>query len=110
MEGYDLLGIRRFSMSFAPTEDSEGSGHFVFAVPMPPAEAASLSTITLAGPEGVQTIDRSTRLAPVALVRDAATGRIRAILRDAAPPTIGAGEEVAVSTGLPGPVLGSGLD
>ena len=110
MEGFDLLGIRQFSMSFAPTEDSQGGGHFVFAVPMPPEEASSLSTITLAGPEGVQTIDRSTRLAPVALVRDVATGRIRAILRNGTPGSIGVGDEVAVSRGLPGLSLESGLD
>jgi hypothetical protein len=103
LDGYDVDGNQRFSMSFAPTEVALGGGHFAFAVPVEPDWAELLDSVVLSGPEGVVTVDRSTRLGRMTLVTDGDTGRIRAILRDGATPSpVAAGSEVLYSEGLPG--------
>jgi hypothetical protein len=102
LDGYDADGTQRFSMSFAPTEVAMGGGHFAFAVPVEAGWAEELGAVTLTGPEGVVTVDRSTRLGRMALVADGDSGRIRAILRDGATPTpVAPGGEVVYSEGLP---------
>jgi hypothetical protein len=102
LDGYDAEGTQRFSISFVPTEVAMGGGHFAFAVPVEGNWAEDLGAVTLTGPEGVVTVDRSTRLGRMALVTDGDTGRIRAILRDGATPTPAPpGGEVVYSEGLP---------
>ena len=69
-------GAVEFSLSFTPGEDQWGNKYFVFMIP-----SGSLDRITLTGPEGTDTIgvdDERT----ISIVRDSATGRIRAILDD----------------------------
>ena len=102
-----------FSMSFEMPEVDHGDGgsRFVFALPVEPEWGESLSTVTLTGPGGTATLDAETD-APMAIVRDRSTGRVRGILRG--PLTDGlahasvsnllsdADVQVMVSRGLPG--------
>lgn len=102
LEGVTENGRRLFSLGFGLTEVSRGGGDFSFAVPMDPGDLESLSAVTLTGPEGVATMDRSTRTRSATLVRDGATGRIRAILRDGTvSAALAAGSVVTRSDGLP---------
>jgi hypothetical protein len=102
LEGVTQDGRRLFSLDFGLTEVSEGGGHFSFAVPVDPGDASALFAVTLTGPEGVATMDRSNGADRAALVRDVATGRIRAILRDGTvPAAFTAGSDVTFSRGLP---------
>ena len=85
--GSDAQGGELFALRFGMQEitdiDVEGDGGFTFAIPVRPGWAETLATITLAGPEGAVTLAGDDPAAPAtALVLDAATGRIRAILRE----------------------------
>ena len=87
-----------------PTEDGHGGSHFFFAVPIEPEWEDSLERIVLTGPEGWAAVDREDERA-ITVVRDRATGRIRAILRDwdgTLPAGLrgGGGLEVATTRGL----------
>lgn len=102
LEGVTEVGRRLFSLDFGLTEVSQGGGHFSFAVPMDPDDLGALHTVTLKGPEGAATIDRTTPTRPTTLVLDGATGQIRGILRDGTvPAALPAGLVVMVSDGLP---------
>lgn len=61
--------------------DSDEAAGFAFTLPADPAWAGRLASITLSGPGGTATLDRSTDR-PAAIARDPLTGRVRAILRD----------------------------
>ena len=104
LEGFDTAGRRRFSLNFTPDvlDHGEGGG-FAFTVPLEPEWADMLDRVTLSGPEGSFTLDRSGGSRAV-LIRDRATGRVRGILRDwtGAIPTLNADAEVTISFGLPG--------
>lgn len=103
LEGRDSEGRVLFSLSFAPQEVEWGGGHFAFALPLGPEDTAALDAISLSGPEGAVTVDRSTRLPRMALVTDDDTGRIRAILRDGlVPGAVRGNTSVRFSQGLPG--------
>jgi hypothetical protein len=107
LEGLDHEGGVLFSLSFAPQEVEWGGGQFAFAVPLGAEGIEALDAISLIGPEGALTVDRSTRLPRMALATDRATGSIRAILRDGVvPAAISATATVRFSQGLPdsGPV------
>ena len=69
-------GAVEFSLSFTPGEDQWGNKYFVFMIP-----SGSLDRITLTGPEGTATISVDDERT-ISIVRDSATGRIRAILDD----------------------------
>jgi len=114
--GSDAQGGELFALGFDMQEiadiESEDDGGFTFAIPVRPGWAEALATITLAGPEGRVTLAGDDPASPAtALVLDAATGRIRAILRN--PPSAtqaasvvaggpeGTGLEVLVSRGIP---------
>lgn len=101
LEGFDASGRRLFALRFAPQETSEGDGHFAFAVPAGPEWEAVLDRIVLTGPRGAVTQERSaTRRA--ALVADAGSGRVRAIVRDwSGNPRLEVGRSVLLSDGLP---------
>jgi len=102
LEGVTEGGRIVFSLGFGLTEVSQGGGHFSFAVPMDPDDLGALHAVTLTGPEGAATIDRTTASSPMALVRDGATGQIRGIIRDGAvPAALAAGSVVTVSDGIP---------
>ena len=85
-----------FSLSFAmtPVADREGRAGFLFGVPFPPEWAGRLDAIELTGPTGSATLDRTTDR-PSAILRDPASGRVRAILLDRA-------SALAAAAGEPG--------
>ena len=108
-------GQELFSLSFPMIETADGDGRsaFVFALPVQPGWGGRLASIVLSGPDGSATLDVRTDR-PMAIVRDPASGRIRAILRDlppamasaetaAAAMPAGPGLEVLFSRGIPEP-------
>lgn len=107
---YRLVGVggdgrRLFALRFSVTPTSRGSGHFTFAVPLAPEDAAQLASITFSGPEGATSLERGAEGPAVGLVRDAVTGRVRAFVRGAqVPPVRTEGSVVTWSTGLPAEV------
>ncbi len=107
-----------FALDFhmAEVTDSDGRRAFVFAIPANPSWEGNLARVVLTGPGGQVSVEGD-RGPPMAILRDAATGRIRGFLRD--PPDVEAltrGEplalaslgvdperiEVTVSRGVPG--------
>ena len=112
--GSDAQGEELFAMGFAMAEiadaETEGDGAFTFAIPVRDAWAETLAEITVVGREGYVSLTRDDPdAASTALVLDAATGRIRAILRESPDPVAvqadargaGPGIEVLFSRGLP---------
>ena len=79
--GLDTGGGEVFSLRFAMPEaaDSTAAG-FVFALPARPEWANTLASISLSGPTGSAVLDSETDH-PTAILRDASTGQVRAILR-----------------------------
>ncbi len=76
-------GDRLFSLSFDMEELADAEGRsFVFALPVRDEWAGALESITLSGPEGATTLDRTTDR-PMAILRDPDSGRVRGILRGA---------------------------
>ena len=103
LEGLDRDGSVLFSFDFAPDEVEWGGSQFVFAVPVGAEDVEALGAISLSGPAGAVTVDRSTRLPRMVVATDETTGRIRAILRNGTESyTAGANTAVRVSEGLPG--------
>jgi hypothetical protein len=93
-----------FSLDFTPTEDGHGGKHFFFTVPIQAGWEDSLERITLTGPEGVAYLNQSDKRR-ITVVKEPATGHIRAILRDwegALPEVLGdvADLEVRTTRGL----------
>lgn len=103
--GRALDGELLFSLSFAikAVGDREGSGGFAFAIPSRPDWTGTLAEVELVSPGGSATIDAATDR-PAAILRERATGRVRAILRGA-PAAVAASEtaDVVSSSLLPGP-------
>ncbi|MXW66436.1 MAG: hypothetical protein F4Z72_05455 [Gemmatimonadales bacterium] len=79
-------GAVLFSLDFAthPTSNNEKRTGFAFAVPARPEWAETLAEITLRGPNGFATLSEETDR-PSAILRDSATGQVRAILIDMPP-------------------------
>ena len=115
--GSDADGGELFSLSFemneiADTEDESAAG-FTFAIPTRTAWADALAAITLTGPEGsVSLVANDSESPATTLVLDAATGRIRAILRDSSAQAVvaadgtgplPAGSITLISRGIPDP-------
>ena len=108
LSGRDAEGRILFSLSFTPTSVAHGIDDdnrvFAFAIPFDAAWAAALDRLTLSGPEGTTSVDR-TRGARAALVIDPAAGRVRSIVRDRAgtPPTpwLPEGDRLEVARGFP---------
>lgn len=127
IDGYDESGTRLFGLSFAgrSVDHTPGGRHFLFGVPLAPAEFDRLRRIRLRGPEG--TVERialhSTRPRPTlsvqraragdritwsftdypaALIRDAATGTLIGIDRDGRfeKPASSSAVEVLLSDGV----------
>jgi hypothetical protein len=102
LEGLDGQGGMLFSLSFTPEQVEWGGGQFAFALPMGTENIEALEAISLTGPEGVLTVDRTTRLPSMALITDDADGSIVAFLRGGVmPDEIGAGATARISRGLP---------
>ncbi|WP_419167193.1 hypothetical protein [Candidatus Palauibacter sp.] len=106
LRGLDAEGDTLFSVSLTPSETSEGGSGFAVAIPFDPAWTEALDRIELRGPGGVATLDR-TDGARAMLIRDRATGQVRAILRDASgglPPELAADSaSLDIILGLPRP-------
>ncbi|MDE0649896.1 MAG: Ig-like domain-containing protein [Gammaproteobacteria bacterium] len=83
-------GSRLFSLEFAMPRlaDGDGQSRFAFAVPVMP-DWTGLASITLSGNGRSFTLDGESDRA-VAFVRDAATRRVRAVLRSGGTPEFGA--------------------
>ena len=101
--GRDGRGGELFSLNFPMPEvpDGDGSSSFVFALPVRQEWEATLTTITLSGPDGTFTLDGDTDR-PMAILRDPITGQVRGFLRDLPPQTQAAMDaaERAVAPGL----------
>ncbi len=101
--GRDADGTELFLLRFEMPviADGDGSGSFVFAVPVQEGWAERLASITLEGPGGSFTLDRTTDR-PMAILRDPATGQIRQITRDLPPGRAGreAAKALAAETGF----------
>ena len=69
------------SFAMKSVADREGRSGFAYAIPSRPEWTAELAAVELVGPAGSATIDRDTNR-PVAIVRERATGQVRAFLRD----------------------------
>ena len=84
LSGRDAAGRILFSLRFAPTSLSHGTGGehraFAFAIPFDPAWVETLDLLTLSGPEGTASVDRA-RGGRAALLVDDVTGRVRSIVR-----------------------------
>ena len=71
-----------FSMSFEMPQVDHGDGgsRFAYVLPVEPEWGEALAKVTLSGPGGTATLDAETD-APMTIVRDRASGRVRGILR-----------------------------
>ena len=104
LNGMGPLGAELFSISFNMDEIPDGEGKtasFAFLLPVQAEWAGSLASSTLSGPDGSATLDGDTD-APMAIVRDARSGQVRAFwrgLRD--PPTLPSDFELYWSRGIP---------
>lgn len=107
-DGSELFSLR-FDMGVI--WDGDGESGFTFALPVEPAWETALASLSLAGPGGSVEIAEGSE-PPMAILRDPATGQVRAIFRDlpSGPLAQSAadarapepGLEVMVSSGLPG--------
>ncbi len=80
-------GAELFSLSFGMPAvlDGDGSSGFAFVLPAQPSWQVGLASITLSGPDGSVTLDGDSS-APMTILRDPRTGRVRGIIRGL-PPT-----------------------
>ncbi len=97
--GRDAAGGTLFSLSFdmPVVPDGNGRSGFAYALPARQEWAGSLASITLSGPGGSFTLDKSSDRA-AAIVRDPLTGQVRGIFRDA-PPSLMAAAGMAATLG-----------
>ena len=113
LEGFGDSGVSLFVLDFGMAEiaDGNGGGAFAFALPVQPAWATDLQRVTLSGPEGRRTLERTGQHTAVLLL-DSTSGRVRGILRDwpdALQPSTAnrrvlpePGLEAVISRGIPG--------
>ena len=101
--GRDTEGAELFSLRFEMpvVADGDGSSSFVFALPVREEWADALVSITLSGPGGSFTLDKSSDQ-PMAILRNPETGQIRQIVRDLPPGPAGleAAERLGAETGF----------
>lgn len=112
LAGQDVNGRDLFRLDFGmPDVADHGRPGFVFAIPADAAWARELAVISLDGPGGTAEM-RAASEPPVAIVRDPATGEVRAILRHAPAAALARGApaggpyarlDVMVSRGIPDP-------
>ena len=99
LTGRTADGATLFSLRFGMPTVADGSGgsFFSFAVPVRDAWAGTLASITLSGRGRSDTLDMDTDR-PMAILRDAATGQIRRILRELPPGHAGFEAAAALAT------------
>ncbi len=112
LEGVDDSGNELFTLDFAMDEiaDGNGGGAFAFTLPVRSSWAKDLARVTLLGPAGQATLER-TGQNTAAFLLDSASGRIRGILRNWIDPSQSSasarrvlpepGLEVVISRGIP---------
>lgn len=109
LEGLGPAGEVRFSFGFTPTPLDHGGAMFLFALPYDPDRDGHLERIVLSGPDGEDTLSPGST-PPMAILRDGATGTIRAFLQDwdgTVPSGVQGGAvpvRVLLSDGIPGGV------
>ena len=81
IEGFARDGSSVFALDFDMEDVAEGGGSFLFLVPFAENHIARLERIAVSGPDGSTALERDTPARPMAIAIDAATGRIRSILR-----------------------------
>ena len=108
LTGRAETGDELFSLSFdmEETVDGEGESAFVITLPAPAEWAGLLASITLSGPAGSTTLDRTTDR-PMAILRDPESGRLLGILRG---PASGDPARAVASAGLAGAAAAAGAD
>ena len=98
-QGRELFALR-FEMQEVADPEAEGDAGFTFAIPVQAEWAEALATITLTGPEGSATLARDDPQSSVAaLVLDATTRRIQAILHGSPEQTVAARQPLLASPG-----------
>jgi len=96
----DGTPIFSFDFDMPVNPDAEGAeASFMFALPVQARWADDLASITLSGPGGSTTLDENTGR-PMAILRDARTGQVRAFLSDMPPVTAGDAVGDAARQGL----------
>ncbi|MDE2794497.1 MAG: hypothetical protein OXL34_06720 [Gemmatimonadota bacterium] len=104
LEGFGPAGERRFSFDFTPVPVADGNGaNFHFNLPYDPSRNGILDRVVLSGPNGETTLTASSA-PPMAIIRNATSGQIRAFLRDwdgAMPSGVGNNMDILFSHGLP---------
>ncbi|MDE2678554.1 MAG: M66 family metalloprotease [Gemmatimonadota bacterium] len=80
LEGFGPAGDQRFGFGFEPRPVATGGGTFLFAVPYDPVLEGELGQVVLSGPEGRVTLEPFGS-APMAIVTERSSGRVRAIVR-----------------------------
>ena len=103
-EGEELFALHFDMPRVADATDDASS--FAYALPVRPGWVGTLARLTLSGPGGSVTLDADGG-APVAIARDPATARVRAILRNLRPGAVAdalsldPGLDMLVSRGIP---------
>lgn len=80
LEGFGPAGQQRFGFGFEPRPVATGGGAFLFAVPYDPATDGELGQVVLSGPGERFTLEPFGS-APMAIVTERSSGRVRAIVR-----------------------------
>ena len=103
LTGFGPGGERVFDFGFSPSETEHGGASFRFNIPYDPERDGAIESVVLSGPDGEVTLGRSST-PPMAIIRDRATGQVRAILSNWAGDLglVGGDVEIMVSEGLPG--------
>ena len=103
LTGFGPGGERRFDFGFTPSATDHGGADFMFNIPYDPERDGVLESVVLSGPDGEVTLGRS-GAPPMAIIRNRATGQVRAILRNWAGgfARVAGDVEIMVSEGLPG--------
>ena len=98
--GWSATGERLFAVRFDMTEmeDAEGRAGFAFALPARPEWADALAEISLRGVGGARAVLNRNTDRPSVILRDAATGRVRALLIDAPAAAMAAAGDGAASS------------
>ena len=84
LTGHDLRSHELFSVSFAMpvvADADEGAGGFLYTLPVQPGWE-TLASVTLRAPDGRTVVLDGATDRPMTILRDAATGRVRAFLGD----------------------------
>ena len=83
LTGLDSTGAILFTQYVPVAEDSHGTRHFVMTLEVDQSWAGTLAVLVLSGPSGRATLGRSGS-ASIAVVTDEHTGRLLAVVRNAA--------------------------